>query len=79
MSSAQRDTAFQYNIQLTDQRTLFSYSDPEGMLEEIIKRQTFIFLKLLPLFKELHVPKRSKKMPLNQRANPADQEQNHRK
>ena len=49
------------------------------MLEEIIKRQTFIFLKLLSLFKELHVPKRSKKMPLNQRENPADQEQNHRK
>jgi len=45
---------------LTDQRKLLSYSDPEGMLEEIIKRQTFIFLKLLSLFKELHASKEVK-------------------
>lgn len=40
-----------------DQRKLLSYSDPEGMLEDIIKRQTFIFLNLLSLFKELHSSK----------------------
>ena len=39
---------------------MLSYSDPEGILEEIIKTQTLIFFQFLSLFKELHASKEVK-------------------